>query len=179
MEDQTEIKTELVERVIKELKNKRLLKENKNTYQNTETLLYKLDVLPKAICFLEEEIQKLEEESNKIPVAPTKSGRLILKDGNHTYTYGDETIKTRISELKQIVLKTNSYIRMVNKIIKRFETDEYYPIIDCIYFQRLTYNEIADQFGWAIGTISKHKSRLINEIKVYIFPNNFIEELGN
>ena len=38
--------------------------------------------------------------------------------------------------------------------------------------------DIANEFGWATGTISKHKSRLINEIKVYLFPDNFLNELG-
>ncbi len=174
-----ETKNEIVKQVLNELKSKKLLNNPKSSYSNTEKILYSLNVLPEAVKLIKEEITKLEEEAKDIPPAPAKSNTLVLHEGENVYNYGDETLATRISELKQIVVKTNSQVRLVKEALKKFEDDEYYPIIESIYFERKTYSEIEDEFGWAVGTISKHRKRLINKLKVYIFPNTFMNELGD
>lgn len=174
-----EEKNEIVKQVLNELKSKKLLNNPKSAYNNTEKILYSLNVLPEAIKLIREEIKKLEDEAKEIPSSPAKSSTLVIHEGNNTYNYGDETLATRISELKQIVVKTNSQVRLVKEALKKFEDDEYYPIIEAIYLERKTYSEIEDEFGWAVGTISKHRKRLINKLKVYIFPNTFMNELGD
>lgn len=163
--------------IIEDLKKEKLLKSKKNAYERTEYLLYKYPQLPKSMNLLKEEIASLESENQKIIKAPTKSKTLVLKENEGMYFYGDEILSTRISELKQIVAKTKSYKRMVDKVLKSFQADEYYPIIEWIYFKNKTYDDIANEFGWANGTIAKHKNRLINEIKVYFFPDTFLDEL--
>ncbi len=45
------------------------------------------------------------------------------------------------------------------------------------YFEEKTIEEIAEECEWAVGTVSKHKKRLMNDLKVYVFPDTFIEEL--
>ena len=172
---------EIIRKVLKELKNKKLFENQQSAYANTEKLLYSLNVLPEAIKLIKKEINKLEKEMHDEHISnnPTKSNTLVLNDEGKNYFYGNETLATRISELKQIVIKTNSQIRLVKSVLKKFEDDEYYPIIDYVYFQRKTYSDIEDDFGWASGTISKHRKRLINSLKVYIFPNTFINELGD
>ena len=109
--------------------------------------------------------------------APTKSNKLVLNESDSTYIYGDEILETRISELKQIVIKTNSQIRLVKQALNHFKEDEYYDIIPKYYFEEKTIGDVAEEMGYAIGTISKHKTRLINELKVYIFPDTFMNEL--
>lgn len=165
--------------ILEDLKKEQVFKNpKKDSFEKTEYLLYRYKELPNAIQFLKDEIKKIEEESKKLPQAPTKSSHLIIKEENKTYVYGDEILETRLSELKQLVIKTRSYKRMVDKVLKIIKDDEYYPIIDLIFFQNKTYDDISNEFGWAIGTISKHKSRLINSIKVYLFPESFLNELG-
>ena len=164
--------------IAEDLKKEKMFKSKKDSYEKTEYLLYKYNQLPEAIRFLKEEVKSLEDESKKIPRATAKSPTLVLKENEGNYIYGDEILMTRISELKQIIAKTRSYKRMVDKVLKKFKEDEYYPIIEWIYFKNKTFEDIANEFGWATGTISKHKSRLINEIKVYLFPDNFLNELG-
>lgn len=172
------MKKDIIKMVTDELISRNFIKNNKTAYENTEILLYKLNVLPQSVEFLKKELKKLEKENSKLPQVNIKSDRLILRENEKTYIYGDETLISRINELKQIIIRTNSYIKLVKDILKKFETDEYYPIIDYLYFQKKTYEDISSDFGWANGTISKHKSRLINELKIYIFPNSFIDELG-
>jgi RNA polymerase sigma factor (sigma-70 family) len=175
MEEET--KNEIVKKVLEELKNKKLLKNPKSSYKSTEKILYSLNVLPEAIKLIDEEVKKLEEEAKGITIPKAKSNSLILNERNNTYVYGDETLETRISELKQISVKAKSQIRLVKSALKKIENDKYYDIIPMYYFEEKTIEEIAEECEWAVGTVSKHKKRLMNDLKVYVFPDTFIEEL--
>lgn len=175
MEEET--KNEIVKKVLEELKNKKLLKNPKSSYKSTEKILYSLNVLPEAIKLIDEEVKKLEEEAKGIAMPTAKSNSLILNERNNTYVYGDETLETRISELKQISVKAKSQIRLVKSALKKIENDKYYDIIPMYYFEEKTIEEIAEECEWAVGTVSKHKKRLMNDLKVYVFPDTFIEEL--
>lgn len=175
MEEET--KNEIVKKVLEELKNKKLLKNPKSSYKSTEKILYSLNVLPEAIKLIDEEVKKLEEEAKGIAISTAKSNSLILNERNNTYVYGDETLETRISELKQISVKAKSQIRLVKSALKKIENDKYYDIIPMYYFEEKTIEEIAEECEWAVGTVSKHKKRLMNDLKVYVFPDTFIEEL--
>lgn len=175
MEEET--KNEIVKKVLEELKNKKLLKNPKSSYKSTEKILYSLNVLPEAIKLIDEEVKKLEEEAKGITIPKAKSNSLILNERNNTYVYGDETLETRISELKQISVKAKSQIRLVKSALKKIENDKYYDIIPMYYFEEKTIDEIAEECEWAVGTVSKHKKRLMNDLKVYVFPDTFIEEL--
>lgn len=175
MEEET--KNEIVKKVLEELKNKKLLKNPKSSYKSTEKILYSLNVLPEAIKLIDEEVKKLEEEAKGIAIPTAKSSSLILNERNSTYVYGDETLETRISELKQISVKAKSQIRLVKSALKKIENDKYYDIIPMYYFEEKTIEEIAEECEWAVGTVSKHKKRLMNDLKVYVFPDTFIEEL--
>ena len=175
MEEET--KNEIVKKVLEELKNKKLLKNPKSSYKSTEKILDSLNVLPEAIKLIDEEVKKLEEEAKGIAIPTAKSNSLILNERNNTYVYGDETLETRISELKQISVKAKSQIRLVKSALKKIENDKYYDIIPMYYFEEKTIEEIAEECEWAVGTVSKHKKRLMNDLKVYVFPDTFIEEL--
>lgn len=175
MEEET--KNEIVKKVLEELKNKKLLKNPKSSYKSTEKILYSLNVLPEAVKLIDEEVKKLEEEAKGIAIPTAKSNSLILNERNNTYVYGDETLETRISELKQISVKAKSQIRLVKSALKKIENDKYYNIIPMYYFEEKTIEEIAEECEWAVGTVSKHKKRLMNDLKVYVFPDTFIEEL--
>lgn len=172
-----ETKNEIVKKVLEELKNKKLLNSSKSAYKSTEKLLYSLNVLPEAIKLINDEVEQLEKEIKDIPKAPTKSNMLVLKEKDSTYIYGDETLETRISELKQISVKANSQLRLTKNALKKIENDKYYDIITMYYFNNMTIEEIAEECDCAVGTVSKHKKRLMNDLKVYIFPDTFIEEL--
>ena len=102
---------------------------------------------------------------------------LILNEKEGTYVYGDETLETRISELRQIAAKTRSQIRIIKSALKKVECDNYYNIIPLYYFDKKTIEKVAEEMDCSVGAISKHKKRLINELKVYIFPDTFMKEL--
>ena len=172
-----EDKNEIVKRVLEELKSKKLLKNPKSSYKSTEKILYSLNVLPEAIALIDEEVEKLEKEAEDIPKAPAKSNSLILNEKNNTYIYGDETLETRISELKQISVKAKSQVRLVNNALKKIEDNKWYEIIPMYYFKEMTIEEIAEELDCSVGTVSTNKKDLVNKLKVYIFPDTFMNEL--
>lgn len=170
-------KEEIKDIIIKELKSKNLLKENKNTYQCTEKLLYTYPLLPDVIKTLEAEIEDLKEEDKQLPPAPAKSDTLVLRDNDKTYIYRDVTLGTTISELQQMVARARSIKRQIERVTNKLKDDEYFPLIEEIYYNRKTYSDIENFYGWGSGTISYNKSRLINKLKLYFYPINFIDEL--
>lgn len=168
---------EIVKKVLEELKSKKLLKNPKSSFKSTEKMLYSLNVLPEAIKLIKDEIKQLEEELKDIPRPTAKSNTLVLNERKSTYVYGDETLETRISELRQIVVKANSQVRLVKSALKKIEEDKWYDIIPMYYFDDMKIEDIAEKLDCSVSTISDNKKRLMNELKVYIFPDTFIEEL--
>lgn len=172
-----DVKNEIVKKVLEELKSKKLLNNPKSSYKSTEKILYSLNVLPEAIKLIDNEVKQLEKEIEDIPKAPTKSNTLVLNERDATYIYGDETLETRISELKQISVKAKSQIRLVKSALKKIEDNKWYEIIPMYYFKEMTIEEIAEELDCSVSTISDNKKRLMNDLRVYIFPDTFIEEL--
>lgn len=175
MEEET--KNEIIKKVLEELKNKKILKSTRSSYKSTEKVLYSLNVLPEAIKLIDEEVKQLEEEAKGIEKPTAKSNSLIIKERQGTYVYGDETLETRISELKQISVKAKSQIRLVKNALKKIEEDKWYDIIPSYYFERMTIETIAEELECAVSTVSDNKKRLMNQLKIYIFPDAFMEEL--
>ncbi len=177
VEIKDEEENKIVKKVLEELKSKNLLKNHRSSYRSTEKILYSLKVLPEAVKLIDEEIEALKEEAKSITPPPAKSNTLVLNEKDKTYVYGDEILETRISQLEQISTKTKSQIRLVNKALMKIKNDSYYKIIQLYYFDGMTIEEVAEKIDYSVGTVSKHKKRLINELKVYIFPDTFINEL--
>ena len=167
----------IVSRVLKELKNKNLLNTNKDSYKSTEKILYSYIALPESLKLLYEEISKLEVDYKNLKPTNIKSKTLILNEENQTYFYGNESLESRISELKQIAIKTKSIMRITDKALKSIKEDKYYDIIPMYYFKDLTIETIAEHFNVSLSTIHEHKKILVNKLKVYIFPVTFINEL--
>lgn len=167
----------IVKQVLEELKNKKLISTSKDSYRSTEKILYSYKALPEALKLIEIEINNLEQEFSKLKPDNIKSNKLILNEDEGTYVYGNEALATRISELKQIAINTKSWIRIIKQSLKKIESDKYYDIIKKYYFERKIIPMIAEEMNCSDGTISNNKSRLINELKVYIFPDTFIKEL--
>ena len=63
------------------------------------------------------------------------------------------------------------------RVINKFSNDKYYKIITYKYLDGLTLDEIAEQMHTNVSTISRNKNRLINEIRIALFPNEFWMEL--
>jgi len=85
--------------------------------------------------------------------------------------------RIHFNELIEDIKKTQLVINRIDRIIKKFKTDKYIDIIKLKYFENKTQQEIAETLDKDTSTIWRNNKRLINEIKVYLFPNDVVKEL--
>lgn len=163
----------IVNQVIKEIEGKKIIK---SSYRATEKLLYSYPKLPESIAFLKKEISRIKEDLAKMPKKGT-SKTIVINDQKNNYYYGDDTLEIRLSELNQVVAKVESQIRLIKNALSKIKDDEYYEIISKYYFEKCTLEDLADYFSTSITTIIRHKKALINTLKIYLFPSEFISEL--
>lgn len=165
--------TEVIKIVINELQERNLIRKVKDSYKNTEYLLNNFDLLNKSISDMKLQIEDLKTYGIR------KSGKAaVVVSQNMVKVDEDTIIEQRINELKQAIHRTKTVINSINHILQDLKSDKYYQIIDLKYFKKLSYEEIAEILECDVSTVSRNRNRLINLIKVRIFPNSFIDELG-
>lgn len=165
--------TEVIKIVINELQERNLIRKVKDSYKNTEYLLNNFDLLNKSISDMKLQIEDLKTYGIR------KSGKAaVVVSQNMVKVDEDTIIEQRINELKQSIHRTKTVINSINHILQDLKSDKYYQIIDLKYFKKLSYEEIAEILECDVSTVSRNRNRLINLIKVRIFPNSFIDELG-
>lgn len=150
------------------------IKEKKSTFQRTEQLLYLMPKLKEAISHNKQRISDLkkyglEKKGSAVHVIPTTTP--IKKDE-------EELIDLEISKLNQRNYIINSEIKWINSILNTMIKDKFYKIIELKYFNNKTYEELAEDLECDVSTISRNRTRIINELKVLFFPNDSIDELG-
>lgn len=163
---------EVVKIVLDELVKRNLIHKTENSYKNTEYLLNNYDLLKKSINDMKTQIKDLEQYGIKKGTSAVHVVSNVIKEDE------DIIIERRINNLKQSIHRTKSVLKMINLILQDIRDDKYYKIIELKYFDKKTYEEIAEVMECDISTISRNKNRLINKIKVRLFPNTFIDELG-
>ena len=163
---------EITSFIVEELSKRNLLRKGATTYQNTDSLLYKYNDLKKSVEDREEEIEEIKTTGLR---GKSKSIFKIPEGSHSDYdTIEEDIINGLISDIK----KTQLIINRIDRILKKFKSDKYIDIIKLKYFENKTQQDIADYFEKDTTTIWRNNKRLINEIKVYLFPNDVIKELN-
>lgn len=167
---------EITNIVIETLKEHNLLSKSKDGYGNTKKLLFNIDKLKASIIDSKSEIKNL----NKYGIQKTaKAVKTIVKE------FEDEDIKiaNRINSLRQSIHITESTLQRVNLILSDLSIEES-MIIKLYFFEKVKQEDMVEELAkdgiyMEQYTISKKINKLINEkIKIRLFPNEFIEELG-
>lgn len=151
------------------------IKEKKSIFQRTEQLLYLMPQLKEAINHNKNKIKDLqqygvEKKGGAVHVAPTTIPIKLDEE---------EIIQKEINKLLQRNYIINSQIKWVNGILQTIKNDKFYEIIELKYFKNKTQEEIAEYFECDERTIRRNKNKIINNLKVLLFPNDSIDELGN
>lgn len=168
--EKTQDLKEITNYIIEELSKRNLLRKGISTYQNTESLLYKYNDLKNSILDREEEIKEIETSGLR---GKSKS-ILKMPNGTHNDDLETDIIEGLIVDIK----KTQLVINRIDRILKKFKSDKYIEIIKLKYFENKTQQDIAEYFEKDPATIWRNNKRLINEIKIYLFPNDVIKELS-
>lgn len=158
--------TQILDKRLNEL-NK--INESKNTYQKVQEMLrfYKS---------FKKKIERLENND----------GEIVLKNsvgmggaiGGNSFEYKSELEKKEeIKEQNKILLeKLYSVIDLIESGLSEIKNDKYYEVISMKFFDRMSYEQIAEKLNYSVITIKRNKSRLLNELSVIMFPSEILEK---
>ena len=171
-----EVIKETAAEVIRSLKQENLLKDNKrNPFQKTEQLLYNYQNFKNVITDKEEQIQQIRE------IGLSKKSKDITCYGGSGFeqTSEMEKIEDRIETIQNSITLTKHFISLVDSALDKIADDPYFELIEMIYFQEKTREQIAEYYNRDVTTIWRNKRRLINQLKISLFSDEVIQELFN
>lgn len=161
---------EISKHIIDLLQKLGVLRKVNSTYKSTESLLYRYNDLKKSIKDREEEIQEIKDYGLR-----GKSKSILKMPEGHGVDHDIE--QEIIDGLEKDIKKTRLIVNRIDRVVAKYKHDPYGEIIKLKYFDQKTQQEIADYFEKDPTTIWRNTQRIINEIKVYFFPNDVVEEL--
>ena len=108
---------------------------------------------------------------------PKKSKSITVMSSEHVKLEENDLLDMTIKNIKKSIIKTQTVLNYIDNILSKFKNDPYYNIIELKYFEKMTQEEIAEKLQKDVSTINRNKNRLVNEIKVYLMPNDIITDL--
>ena len=122
----------------------------------------------------------VEEIINKTvdrTIAKLKMENLLTDDKRTAYEKTEGILRAypKLKELKDY--KAKLVVNQVEAALLSIESDQFYDIIPMYYFSDYTNDVIAEQYKTSEKTIRRNKSRLVNELKIILFADDFIAEL--
>jgi RNA polymerase sigma factor (sigma-70 family) len=148
----------------------------KTAYQKTETLLYNYTKFTKLVEDKRREIEELckygvPQRSKSIVEYTPGSG------GVQGTVLPEESVERAVRSVEQSIVETVQAIAMVDKGMESLRNDPYFELLEMLYFEGRTQEEIADHFGVSQPTISSNRSRLVRELAMQMFPSQVAEEM--
>ena len=160
-----------IKKCIDEVLNKKPKEQRINYFTSTEKILYSFNKLKIKIEIDKEDILDLiKEQQNKESTHKRCSP-------NEWDAEIDDTIrhKQKIRNRERSMIRTEKLIRRFERCLQQIKDDEYYDIIPCVYFDNKTLSEVAEGMYCSPRTISRHKTRLINDLIVLLYGADALE----
>ena len=102
----------------------------------------------------------------------------LMKDNRKTaFQKTEELLYNYESFKKSDQPYTKKLISKIDAALYEIKSDIYYDIIPLMYFNKETREFVAEHFNTTVTTISRNKTRLINQLKVMLFSDDVIYEL--
>lgn len=163
---------ELTRVVLKELEAMGMLKRKNDVFKNTESVLYNYNTIKETISQRRNQINDLKKYG-----LPKKSKSITSVSQNTVVIEENDLLDLTIKNIEKSIIKTKVILNYIDNILSKFKSDPYYEILRLKYFDKKTHEEIAEYYKKDVATVSRNKNRLINEIKVYLMPNDIITDL--
>ena len=160
-----------VNKAIEILRQKNMIKLPLNSYQKTELLLRNYKHFKNVIINKDKKIAEIRAEGI------VKKGHSGETKGSFTYVSELERIEDKIERFERKLIKMMDSIEMLEKALEKIKKDEYYEIIELYYFENKSRMEISEELCVDPATVSRNRKRLIDILKVDIFPDDFLDEI--
>ena len=147
----------------------------KSIYSKTESLLYNLPQLKKAVQERREQISEIERYG--LPHA-SKSFTVFIPNSGYVDNVSEyEKKENKIEQLHGIINELESRIAQIEAAIDTVKADPYYPIIKMRYFDKKTNAQIAERLKCDEGTVKRHKNKLLESIRFALFRDVILEDM--
>ena len=174
MDNVNEIIEKTAQAVICEVKKQGMIRDNKPTpYQKTETLLYNYLNFKGAIRDKQDQIDMINAEGTiqrSASITTCPSGTVEIKS---EYEKREDMIRGMENSIRY----TMKFIKIIDAAIDGIKGDVYYELIPMIYFDNLTREEAAEHFNCDVKTVSRNKKRLINQLQIRMFTDEYILQI--
>lgn len=148
----------------------------KTAYQRTEQLLYNYNGFLKIIKEREAEIAEIR----KYGVPGTCGGvkEFVQKGGMpQGIVLPEESVASAVATVQASVEDIVQVVTLINNSMAALKTDPYYAILEMRYFEGRTQEDIALEFNCTQPNVSYHRSRLVKELALRLFPSQVVKEM--
>ena len=127
---------------------------------------------------LPENIRAIIDETVNATVLKMKMAGLLKDDRRSAIEKLEELLRS-YPTLASIHDKeyTVKLVERVEKALEKISDDPYYDVIRMFYFEGKTREHISLEYDTSVTTISRNKTRLLNELKLMLFSDDVIYEL--
>ena len=156
--------------------NKANKDKEKTAYQKTEQLLYNYNGFLKIIKEREDEIAELR----KYGVPGTCGGvkEYVQKGGMpQGIVLPEESVDNAVRVVQSSVEDIVQVVSLINNSMAALKNDPYYAILEMRYFEGRTQEDIALEFNCTQPNVSYHRSRLVKELALRLFPSQVVKEM--
>ncbi len=151
---------------------------DKSAYSKTEALLYNYNNFKKIVDERMKEIDDLRKYG--VPQSCGAVGKRVQGSNiPHGIVLPEESVEAAVRNVQRSVEGTVQAIALIDKCMATLKADPYYLILEKRYFQGCTLEDIGVEFGKDTATISRNKARLVKELSMRLFPDQYINELFN
>lgn len=151
------------------------VKTDKTAYKKTEQLLYNYNNFKKILADREKEI----EELRKYGVPERSAGFEYNPHSNlpQGIVLEEERVEAAVRNVQASVEGIVQAIVLIDKCMAALRNDPYYSILPMRYFEGRTLEDIGVDFGKDAATISRNRVRLVKELSMRLFPNQYVNEI--
>jgi hypothetical protein len=151
----------------------------KSAYAKTEALLYNYRGFKRIVDERMAEIEDIKKYG-----VPQKGGAVVEYGGNVGGTprgivLPEESVENACARIRHSVQDTVDALALIDRCMAQVSGDPYYKVLEMLYFEGRTQEDVALTFGCSQVAISKNKSRLVRELAMRLFPNQAVNELMN
>lgn len=126
---------------------------------------------------IQEHYQEIDDlRTHGVPNRSPVLNEYVQKSCANRFVPKDETVDNAVHNVLASVQGTVRIVSTIDKAMDAIKYDPYYRILEMLYFEGRTQEDIAAEFKCTQPAISQNKNRLVKELAMRIFPNEYIEE---
>ncbi len=134
---------------------------------------------------MSDDVKQIIEDTTNMTIIKLKKAGFMRGNKKTTFKKTEQLLKSYNGFKDAIkmhdcdVEKTKKIVKMIDDSLKQIndEAGEYYGLLEMIYFERKTREELAYEFDCEPITITRNKNKMVNKLKILLFSDEVIEEL--